>query len=107
MKNGITTNPVHDLAIHPREQELIVGTHGRGIYIADISGLQALTPAALAADAHAGADRPDGAARSRASSRVGVAQLRRPEPPAGRPHQLLPEVGGAAASRCGSMTARG
>jgi photosystem II stability/assembly factor-like uncharacterized protein len=52
MKNGITTNPVHDLAIHPREQELIVGTHGRGIYIADISGLQALTPAALAADVH-------------------------------------------------------
>jgi photosystem II stability/assembly factor-like uncharacterized protein len=52
MKNGITTNPVHDLLIHPREQELIVGTHGRGIYIADISGLQALTPAVLAADAH-------------------------------------------------------
>jgi photosystem II stability/assembly factor-like uncharacterized protein len=51
MKNGITTNPVHDLAIHPREQELIVGTHGRGIYIADISGLQALTPAALSEDA--------------------------------------------------------
>jgi len=52
MKNGITTNPVHDLAIHPREQELIVGTHGRGIYIADISGLQALTPTVIAADAH-------------------------------------------------------
>ena len=52
MKNGITTNPVHDLAIHPREQELIVGTHGRGIFIADISGLQALTPTTLAADAH-------------------------------------------------------
>ena len=52
MKNGITTNPVHDLAIHPREQELIAGTHGRGIFIADISGLQALTPAVLAADAH-------------------------------------------------------
>ena len=52
MKNGMTTNPVHDLAIHPREQELIVGTHGRGIYLADISGLQALTPAVLNADAH-------------------------------------------------------
>jgi photosystem II stability/assembly factor-like uncharacterized protein len=52
MKTGITTNPVHDLLIHHREQELIVGTHGRGIYIADISGLQALTPSLLAADAH-------------------------------------------------------
>ncbi len=52
MKNGITTNPVHDLHIHPREHELIVGTHGRGIYIADISGLQVLTPAVLTSDAH-------------------------------------------------------
>ncbi|HJR59991.1 MAG TPA: hypothetical protein VJ813_11350 [Vicinamibacterales bacterium] len=52
MKNGITTNPVHDLAIHPREQELIVGTHGRGIFIADVSGLQGLTPAALSGDGH-------------------------------------------------------
>jgi photosystem II stability/assembly factor-like uncharacterized protein len=55
MKNGLTTIPVHDVLIHPREQELIVGTHGRGIYIAD-------------------------------------AQLRRAESPAGRAHQLLPEV---------------
>ncbi len=52
MKNGITTNPVHDLAIHPRDQELIVGTHGRGIFIADISGLQTLTPSVLESDAH-------------------------------------------------------
>ena len=52
MKNGITTNAVHDMHIHPRDQELIVGTHGRGIFIADISGLQALTSTTLAADAH-------------------------------------------------------
>lgn len=52
MKNGITTNPVHDMLIHPREHELIVGTHGRGIFIADISGLQALTPDVLTNDAH-------------------------------------------------------
>ena len=52
MKNGITTNPVHDMHIHPREQELIVGTHGRGMFIADVSGLQALTPAVLESDAH-------------------------------------------------------
>ena len=52
MKNGITTQPVHDMAIHPREQELIAGTHGRGIYIADISGLQPLTTEVLQSDAH-------------------------------------------------------
>ena len=43
---------MHDLAIHPREQELIVGTHGRGIFIGDISGLQALTPDVRSSAAH-------------------------------------------------------
>lgn len=36
---------VRDLAIHPRESDLIVATHGRGIYIVDdISPLRQLTP---------------------------------------------------------------
>ena len=35
--------PVHDLVIHPKENELIVGTHGRSIYIADVSLIQKLT----------------------------------------------------------------
>jgi photosystem II stability/assembly factor-like uncharacterized protein len=52
IRNGMTTNPVHDLAIHSRDQELIVGTHGRGIFIADISGLQTLTTEVLSSDAH-------------------------------------------------------
>ena len=52
MRNGMTTNPVHDLAIHPRDQELIVGTHGRGLFIADISGLQPLTTDVLSSEAH-------------------------------------------------------
>jgi hypothetical protein len=95
MKNGKTTNPVHDLAIHPREQELIVGTHGRGIFIADISGLQALTPAALEADAHVLAPIvPAVQYTARAAPRGRVAELQRREPAAGRAHQLLPEVGG-------------
>jgi len=47
----LPTNPVHDLQIHPRDRELIVGTHGRGIFIADISAYESLTPAALASDA--------------------------------------------------------
>ncbi|HEX6631450.1 MAG TPA: hypothetical protein VF048_10175, partial [Gemmatimonadaceae bacterium] len=29
------TTPVHDLVIHPREDELVVATHGRGIFILD------------------------------------------------------------------------
>jgi photosystem II stability/assembly factor-like uncharacterized protein len=39
---------VHDLAIHPREHDLVVATHGRGIQIIDdISPLRALTPQVL------------------------------------------------------------
>ncbi len=42
---------VRDLAIHPREHDLIIGTHGRGIWILDdITPLRALTPEVLAAD---------------------------------------------------------
>jgi photosystem II stability/assembly factor-like uncharacterized protein len=39
---------VRDLVIHPREQDLIIATHGRGIWILDdITPLRALTPAVL------------------------------------------------------------
>ncbi len=33
--NGMPTVPVHDLVIHPRDNDLIAGTHGRSIFIAD------------------------------------------------------------------------
>ncbi|HEV2104879.1 MAG TPA: glycosyl hydrolase [Candidatus Eisenbacteria bacterium] len=49
---GIPNVPVRDLAIQPREGDLLVATHGRGIYVVDdLSPLRALTPAALASDA--------------------------------------------------------
>jgi photosystem II stability/assembly factor-like uncharacterized protein len=48
----LPTVAVHDLKIHPRDRELVVATHGRGIFIADISEVEELTPAVLAADAH-------------------------------------------------------
>ncbi|MFC1729334.1 WD40/YVTN/BNR-like repeat-containing protein [candidate division KSB1 bacterium] len=52
MKNNMPTQPVQDLVIHPRENDLIAGTHGRGIFITDISPLQELTPQVLAEDVH-------------------------------------------------------
>ena len=52
LKGNMPIQPVHDLKIHPRENDLIVATHGRGIYIADISPLQELTPQVMAKDAH-------------------------------------------------------
>jgi photosystem II stability/assembly factor-like uncharacterized protein len=45
---GLPTVPVHDLKVHPRERELIAGTHGRSIWIVDVAPLQELTPAKLA-----------------------------------------------------------
>jgi len=40
---------VRDLAIHPRDHDLVIGTHGRGIWIIDdISPLRGLTPQVLA-----------------------------------------------------------
>ncbi len=47
MKNNMPTVPIHDLVIHPRENDLVVGTHGRGFFITDISPLQELTPEVL------------------------------------------------------------
>jgi photosystem II stability/assembly factor-like uncharacterized protein len=36
----LPTVPVHDLVIHPRENELVAATHGRSIWVTDISALQ-------------------------------------------------------------------
>ena len=43
---------VYDLQVHPRDRELVVATHGRGIFIADISHLEEMTTDAMNADAH-------------------------------------------------------
>lgn len=45
--------PVEDLKIHPRENELIVATHGRSIWIADISFFEELSSKTLAMKAFA------------------------------------------------------
>ena len=43
--------PVADLAIQPREHDLVIATHGRGIWIVDdITPLRVLTPETLAKD---------------------------------------------------------
>lgn len=49
---GLPNTPVHDLIVHPRENELVLGTHGRGIYIGDVSKVQQLTPSLLAKNMH-------------------------------------------------------
>jgi photosystem II stability/assembly factor-like uncharacterized protein len=44
MDKDMAYTPIHDLVIHPRDKELVVGTHGRSIYIANVAQLQQLTP---------------------------------------------------------------
>lgn len=52
MDNGLPHTPVHDLAIHPKAGDLIIGTHGRSIYLADIAQLRQLNEDILAKDLH-------------------------------------------------------
>lgn len=52
MKNNMPFVPIHDLCIHPRENDLVVGSFGRSFWIADISPLQELSPDVLASDIH-------------------------------------------------------
>ena len=41
---GLPTVPVRDVAIHPREHDLVIGTHGRSVYVIDdISPLRELS----------------------------------------------------------------
>ncbi len=42
MSGGLPAVAVHDLLVHPRDKELVVGTHGRSIYVADVSLVQQL-----------------------------------------------------------------
>jgi hypothetical protein len=37
----LPTTPVYDLVIHPRENEMVIGTHGRSCFILDIKPIQA------------------------------------------------------------------
>jgi photosystem II stability/assembly factor-like uncharacterized protein len=52
MKTNMPTQPVHDLVIHPRENDLVVATHGRGFFITDITPLQELTAKVHSKDVH-------------------------------------------------------
>ena len=52
MNNGLPAVPVHDVVIHPREKDILVGTHGRSMYIGNAKELQQLNPEILAKALH-------------------------------------------------------
>jgi photosystem II stability/assembly factor-like uncharacterized protein len=52
MNNNMPGIPVHDLLVHPRDNDLVLGTYGRGFWITNIAPLQQLDDAVLAEDFH-------------------------------------------------------
>lgn len=45
LQSNLPNVPVHDLVVHPRDRELVAGTHGRSAWVLDVLPLQELTPA--------------------------------------------------------------
>jgi len=47
LQAGIPISPAHDMVVHPRDHDLVVGTHGRSIYVMNVEPIQELTPAVM------------------------------------------------------------
>ncbi len=59
LMNNLPTVAVNDIAVHPRENDLIIGTHGRGVWIMDDVGfLEEMSEDVLARDYHLFPSRP-------------------------------------------------
>lgn len=53
LRGGLPTVAANDLVIHPRDNDLVLATHGRGIYVLDqVNALQEMTPTIAASAAH-------------------------------------------------------
>jgi photosystem II stability/assembly factor-like uncharacterized protein len=52
MSGNLPAVAVHDLIVHPRDNELVVGTHGRSIYVGDVSLIQQLADTLINKDLH-------------------------------------------------------
>ncbi|HEY7500558.1 MAG TPA: hypothetical protein VH740_18695 [Vicinamibacterales bacterium] len=66
LKANLPVVPVHDLTVHPRENDLVLGTYGRGIFVGDITHLQELSADVLAKPMHLFAVEPRAAYAFRA-----------------------------------------
>lgn len=52
-KHGLPTVPVRAVMVHPRDHDLVIGTHGRSAFIIDdVRPLRAISPAVLAKPLH-------------------------------------------------------
>lgn len=52
IKGGLPTVSVHEFAIHPKAGEVVAATHGRSLWVADVSVLRQLTTETLKEDSY-------------------------------------------------------
>ncbi|MDH3222124.1 MAG: hypothetical protein OEO23_00300 [Gemmatimonadota bacterium] len=53
IRSGMPTQPFNDLVVHPRDNDLVLGTHGRGVWIIDqINAFQEMSAEVLSRDLH-------------------------------------------------------
>ncbi|MGH7475048.1 MAG: VPS10 domain-containing protein [Longimicrobiales bacterium] len=85
LKNDMPTMAFNDLVIHPRDNDLVLGTHSRGVWILDqVNAIQELTPQVLASEAHLFTTSPAEQIRyARVVAHTGDMYFRGANPPAG------------------------
>ncbi len=83
LRGGLPTVAIHDLVIHPRKRELVIGTHGRSVYVMDVAPLEGLTPKVLAQATELFEVRPAVAFKPRAVAKPGEGKFVAPNPPYG------------------------
>jgi photosystem II stability/assembly factor-like uncharacterized protein len=53
LRAGLPTNSVQGILVHPRENDLVIGTHGRGFWVLDqLNLVEKLTPAVVASHSY-------------------------------------------------------
>jgi photosystem II stability/assembly factor-like uncharacterized protein len=84
-RQNMPTVAVNDLVVHPRDQDLVLGTHGRGVWILDdVTALQELTPEVAARAAHLFTPQPGVQVRlTNLKAHMGDMVFRGENPPAG------------------------
>ncbi len=50
--SNLPTVAVHEIAIHPTAGEIVAGTHGRSLWVLDVTALRQMSPETVKSDAH-------------------------------------------------------
>lgn len=95
LEGALPNVPVHDLVVHPRERELVAGTHGRSVWVVDVLPVQDLTAAVQAAPVHVFSLEPEQFQRGWRSRRSPWFYTGEDDPALRIPFWVKPEVAAA------------